>query len=194
MMMSSLEIFVLAVALAMDCFTVAVVSGVLLKRPEWRVMARFSLLFGLFQAGMPLVGWLLAEHFSHYIEDYDHWIAFVLLAVLGGKMIVESFREKELHAFNPVKLSTQTALALATSIDALAVGISLACVGYATPASLLFPLITIGMVSSGLGMVGFLLGIRFGVQVSKRMKPALLGGVILIIIGVKILLSHLYGL
>ena len=193
-MMSFLDILVLAVALSMDSFTMAIISGVVLKRRDWGVIVPLGFLFGFFQAAMPLLGWLLTARFSRYIEAYDHWIAFALLVLIGGKMIVGSFQEKVQYAFNPVRLNTQIALALATSIDALAVGISFVCVGYTTLGSLLFPLLAVGIASFVLGVAGCLLGIRFGVTVSRRMKPELFGGVILVFIGIKILFSHLYGL
>ncbi len=193
-MMGFLDILVLAVALSMDSFTMAIISGVVLKRRDWGVIVPLGFLFGFFQAAMPLLGWLLTARFSRYIEAYDHWIAFALLVLIGGKMIVGSFQEKVQYAFNPARLNTQIALALATSIDALAVGISFVCVGYTTLGSLLFPLLAVGIASFVLGVAGCLLGIRFGVTVSRRMKPELFGGVILVFIGIKILLSHLYGL
>ena len=192
--MGFLDILVLAVALSMDSFTMAIISGVVLKRRDWGVIVPLGFLFGFFQAAMPLLGWLLTARFSRYIEAYDHWIAFALLVLIGGKMIVGSFQEKVQYAFNPVRLNTQIALALATSIDALAVGISFVCVGYTTLGSLLFPLLAVGIASFVLGVAGCLLGIRFGVTVSRRMKPELFGGVILVFIGIKILFSHLYGL
>ena len=86
-MMSLVDILLLSVALAMDCFTVSIVSGMILGRKEWSTILQMSLLFGVFQAAMPFIGWLATSHFSQYIEDYDHWIAFALLAFLGGKMI-----------------------------------------------------------------------------------------------------------
>lgn len=193
-MMGFLDILVLAVALSMDSFTMAIISGVVLKRRDWGVIVPLGFLFGFFQAAMPLLGWLLTARFSRYIEAYDHWIAFALLVLIGGKMIVGSFQEKVQYAFNPARLNTQIALALATSIDALAVGISFVCVGYTTLGSLLFPLLAVGIASFVLGVAGCLLGIRFGVTVSRRMKPELFGGVILVFIGIKILFSHLYGL
>ena len=193
-MMGFLDILVLAVALSMDSFTMAIISGVVLKRRDWGVIVPLGFLFGFFQAAMPLLGWLLTARFSRYIEAYDHWIAFALLVLIGGKMIVGSFKEKVQYSFNPVRLNTQIALALATSIDALAVGISFVCVGYTTLGSLLFPLLAVGIASFVLGVAGCLLGIRFGVTVSRRMKPELFGGVILVFIGIKILFSHLYGL
>ena len=200
--MSILELWLLAVALAMDCFTVSIVFGVLLRKIEWRTILAVAFLFGLFQAMMPLAGWLVTNSFSSLIEDYDHWIAFGLLAFLGGRMIKESFSddeeegeaEAEAKHINPRKLKTQLVFAVATSIDALAVGISFTCLGFNTISSLSLPLLIIGFVSLAFSIVGSLLGIRFGKGVEKRLKPELLGGIILIIIGIRVLCEHLFGL
>lgn len=200
--MSILELWLLAVALAMDCFTVSIVFGVLLRKIEWRTILVVAFLFGLFQAMMPLAGWLATNSFSSLIEDYDHWIAFGLLAFLGGRMIKESFSddkeegeaESEAKHINPRKLKTQLVFAVATSIDALAVGISFTCLGFNTISSLSLPLLIIGFVSLAFSIVGSLLGIRFGKGVEKRLKPELLGGIVLIIIGVRVLCEHLFGL
>lgn len=200
--MSILELWLLAVALAMDCFTVSIVFGVLLRKIEWRTILVVAFLFGLFQVMMPLAGWLATNSFSSLIEDYDHWIAFGLLAFLGGRMIKESFSddeeegeaEAEAKYINPRKLKTQLVFAVATSIDALAVGISFTCLGFNTISSLSLPLLIIGFVSLAFSIVGSLLGIRFGKGVEKRLKPELLGGIVLIIIGVRVLCEHLFGL
>ena len=198
--MSILELWLLAVALAMDCFTVSIVFGVLLRKIEWRTILVVAFLFGLFQAMMPLAGWLATNSFSSLIEDYDHWIAFGLLAFLGGKMIKESFSDDEEEEkaeakhINPRKLKTQLVFAVATSIDALAVGISFTCLGFNTISSLSLPLLIIGFVSLAFSIVGCLLGIRFGKGVEKRLKPELLGGIVLIIIGIRVLCEHLFGL
>lgn len=191
-MMSLFDILLLSVALAMDCFTVSIVSGMILGRKEWGTILQMSLLFGVFQAAMPFFGWLATSHFSQYIEDYDHWIAFALLAFLGGKMILESFKPEEHRVFNPRRLRTQLLLSVATSIDALAVGISLAVTGYTTMLSLAEPLWWIGIGSFVFGVAGHLLGLRFGSLVSRRLHPELIGGLILLFIGVKILLVHLF--
>lgn len=198
--MSILELWLLAVALAMDCFTVSIVFGVLLRKIEWRTILAVAFLFGLFQAMMPLAGWLATNSFSSLIEDYDHWIAFGLLAFLGGRMIKESFSDDEEEEkaeakhINPRKLKTQLVFAVATSIDALAVGISFTCLGFNTISSLSLPLLIIGFVSLAFSIVGSLLGIRFGKGVEKRLKPELLGGIVLIIIGIRVLCEHLFGL
>ena len=209
--MNLLDIILLAVALAMDCFTVSIVSGVLFNG-QWTMdngqlstrsnnyplsilhfpLLRMAFLFGFFQAMMPLLGWLGISHFQAYMEAYDHWIAFVLLGFIGGKMIWESFGDEEDQHFNPSKLRTQLLLAIATSIDALAIGISFACTGFTQLSQLTMPLLIIGIVSFLFSLVGYHLGRRFGKTITRRIKPELLGGVILVLIGVKILMTHLF--
>jgi len=204
--MSVLDIILLAIALAMDCFTVSIVSGVILNGQGTRHEAQdtrqntqgimqnalqLAFLFGLFQALMPLIGWLGISHFQTYMEAYDHWIAFALLGFVGGKMVKESFDDKAVSHFDPRRLRTQLLLAVATSIDALAVGISFACTGYDTLSQLTLPLVIIGLASFVLSLLGLFLGRRFGSIINRRLKPERFGGIILILIGVKILLSHL---
>lgn len=192
--MSLLDIILLAVALAMDCLTVSIVSGVLLGgeiKEEGGKMIRMAFLFGFFQALMPLIGWLGISYFQSFIEDYDHWIAFSLLAIIGGRMVWESLNPAEEQHFNPRRLRTQLLLAIATSIDALAVGISFACTGYTSFGQLTLPLVIIGVVSFLFSLIGYQLGARFGRSIAHRLKPELLGGIILIGIGIKILIEHL---
>lgn len=204
--MNLLDIILLAVALAMDCFTVSIVSGVIdhgdwhndsseakIRVPVPVIYLRMAFLFGLFQAMMPLLGWLGISHFQTYMEAYDHWIAFGLLGFIGGKMIWESFGDEEDQHFNPNRLRTQLLLAIATSIDALAVGISFACTGFTMLSQLTMPLVIIGIVSFLFSIVGYHLGRRFGKTITCRLKPELFGGIILVLIGLKILLSHLLG-
>ena len=194
--MSLIDIILLAVALAMDCLTVSIVSGVIevkseeVKSEKWWII-RMALLFGLFQAMMPLIGWLGISHFQAYMEAYDHWIAFAMLGFIGGRMVWESFGSDEEQHFNPRKLRTQLLLAIATSIDALAVGISFACTGYTAVGQLTLPLIIIGVVSFLFSLIGYRLGARFGRSIARKLKPELFGGIILIGIGVKILAEHL---
>ena len=204
--MNLLDIILLAVALAMDCFTVSIVSGVIdhgdwhndsseakIRGPVPVIYLRMAFLFGFFQAIMPLLGWLGISHFQAYMEAYDHWIAFGLLGFIGGKMIWESFGDEEDQHFNPRKLRTQLLLAVATSIDALAVGISFACTGFTMLSQLTMPLLIIGIVSFLFSIFGYHLGRRFGKAITRRLKPELFGGIILVLIGLKILLSHLLG-
>lgn len=189
--MNSFDIWLLAVALAMDCFTVSIVSGVIVRRWLWAMILRMAFLFGLFQAMMPLIGWLGTNHFSEQLEAIDHWIAFGLLAFIGGKMIRESFGSEEEKLFNPQNLKTQLLLAVATSIDALAIGISFACTGYNAVAQIVSPLCVIGLVSFLFSLFGYQLGVKFGKSIARKLKPELLGGSILIGIGIKILITHL---
>ena len=166
--MSLLDIILLAIALAMDCFAVSIVSGVL-TRKRW--LPRMAFLFGFFQALMPLIGWIGISFFRSNIEAYDHWIAFALLLMIGGNMIRESFSPEEEHFFNPLRLRTQLILAVISQ--------------------LLLPIIIIGVVSSLFSIIGTRLGARFGQAIAHRLKPELLGGLILIAIGIKILITHL---
>ena len=196
--MNLLDIIFLAIALAMDCFAVSIVSGVIMRshpqQPgEKFAVARMAFFFGFFQAMMPLLGWLGISHFQSMIEAYDHWIAFTLLLIIGGNMIREAFGPEEEQHFNPRKLRTLLILAIATSIDALAIGISFACTGYEHLSQLSLPLSIIGVVSFLFSILGYQLGSRFGRAIARRLKPELLGGIILIFIGVKILFSHLFA-
>ena len=191
-MISVLDLLLLSVALAMDCFTVSIMSGVILRHGFNAAILRMAVLFGVFQAAMPLIGWLGTAHFSQYLEAVDHWIAFGLLAFIGGKMIKESFDGDEEHqSFNPLMLRTQLLLAVATSIDALAIGISMACLGYDHLSQLTFPLLLIGVVSILFSLIGYWSGVRFGRIIARRLKPELFGGLVLVFIGLKVLVSHL---
>lgn len=192
-MISVLDLLLLSVALAMDCFTVSIMSGVILRHGFNAAILRMAVLFGVFQAAMPLIGWLGTAHFSQYLEAVDHWMAFGLLAFIGGKMIKESFDGDEEHqSFNPLMLRTQLLLAVATSIDALAIGISMACLGYDHLSQLTFPLLLIGVVSILFSLIGYWSGVRFGRIIARRLKPELFGGLVLVFIGIKVLLSHLF--
>lgn len=189
--MNSFEILLIAIGLAMDCLAVSIASGIIIKKVEWRTMLTMAFFFGLFQAAMPFVGWLFASRFSHLIESVDHWIAFLLLLFLGGKMIIESFKEDDCKKdFNPASLKVVLALAVATSIDALAVGVSFAFLGMSTIDAILMPISIIGLVSFIISLCGLLFGIFFGCR--HNMRVELWGGLILIIIGCKILIEHLF--
>ena len=190
--MTHFEIWILALGLAMDCFAVSVAAGIFLKKFEPGTVARMTFLFGFFQALNPLLGWLGTNHFRYLIESYDHWVALGILALLGINMIVESFREEECRRFNPRKKKVIYTLAVATSIDALAVGISFSCVGYASAAELVYPLAVIGVVASAMTLFGTWLGVRFGCGLARKLHADFLGGVILIFIGIRVLIEHLY--
>ncbi len=189
--MNLFAILLLSVGLAMDCFAVSICSGLSLRRIHWRTILETAFFFGLFQALMPVVGWALSLGFNRYIESYDHWIAFGLLVFLGIRMIREELHKdghEECHSC-PNELKTILLLSVATSIDALAVGISFACIGYGDLPSILLPAAAIGLVSFLFSVAGFLSGIFFG----RRFQPkaGLLGGIILIAIGLKVLGEHL---
>ena len=191
--MTGLEIWLLAIGLAMDCFAVSIASGIILKRVRMRPMLIMALAFGFFQALMPLLGWIGASFFSHLIENIDHWIAFAILAFLGGRMVLESFKDEDCrHEFDPTSLKVVSALAVATSIDALAVGVSFAFLGVRSFSSILPSIGIIGFVSFALSFVGLMFGIRFGCGIARKLRAELWGGVILMIIGTKILIEHLF--
>lgn len=191
--MTGLEIWLLAIGLAMDCFAVSIASGIILKRVRMRPMLIMALAFGFFQALMPLLGWIGASFFSHLIENIDHWIAFAILAFLGGRMVLESFKDEDCrHEFDPTSLKVVSALAVATSIDALAFGVSFAFLGVRSFSSILPSIGIIGFVSFALSFVGLMFGIRFGCGIARKLRAELWGGVILIIIGTKILIEHLF--
>ena len=191
--MSAIDIIFLSAALAMDCFAVSIVSGVSCGKWMTGLMIRMAILFGVFQAAMPLAGWLGISFFASYLEAVDHWIAFGLLSFLGGRMIRESVSagNNEEHHSIPSALTTQLLLAVATSIDALAIGISFACTGYKTVAQLSFPLVVIGVGSFLFSVLGNRLGIRFGIAIRRKLNPELFGGLVLIFIGIKVLLTHI---
>lgn len=187
--MSTLEVWLLAISLAMDCFTVSITSGIIMRRICWRTILVMSFFFGLFQALMPLIGWFCGNRFYHLIERFDHWIAFGLLFFLGIRMIKENFSSEDKCCFDPTLLKVILTLAVATSIDALAVGISFAFVGMNTLISILFPIFIIGIVSFVMSVIGNLAGVYLGKHVNLHM--GLWGGIILIGIGIKILYEHL---
>ena len=191
--MTHIEALILAVALAMDCFAVSIASGIIMKRIKWQPMLLMATLFGLFQAVNPIVGWIGTDYFHNLIESFDHWIAFAILAFLGGRMVVESFKEEEKRNFNPESVKVMFTMAIATSIDAFAVGISFSCMGIGSWSELLFPLVAIGLVSFLLSIAGLLFGVKFGRRYARRLRAELWGGLILIAIGVKVLVEHTLG-
>lgn len=191
--MTGFEIWLLAVGLAMDCFAVSIASGIILKRTQWRPMLIIALCFGFFQALMPLLGWIGASFFSHLIESIDHWIAFAILVFLGGRMALESFKDEDCKKeFDPTRLKVVFALAIATSIDALAVGVSFAFLNFKSFSDIFSSISIIGFVSFTLSMIGLFFGIRCGCGIARKLRAELWGGIILIIIGLKILIEHLF--
>ena len=179
------SILLVAVGLAMDSLAVSVSGGIVMRPFSMRQSLRLALTMGIFQAGMTLLGWALGVGFSSYITAYDHWIAFVLLAFLGGKMIYESFGDED-HTISSFSLKTLCTLGVATSIDALAVGISFAFLNM----SMIVPTIVIAAVTFAFSIAGIYIGRQFGRHIHNYAE--VLGGIILIGLGVKILLEHLY--
>ena len=186
--MTIIELILLAVSLAIDCFTVSITSGLILKRVRMRTFLTMAFFFGLFQALMPLIGWLGASQFSRFIEAYDHWIAFGLLAFLGGRMIVQSFGNEEEEHFDPTLFTTILTLSVATSIDALAVGVSFAFSGMQTWGDIDLPILLIGIASFVLSLAGSFIGVFFGQRIHFRVEW--IAGIVLIAIGVRILMEH----
>jgi len=176
-----------AIALAMDSFSVSVCGGSLLSAdcPRRRVAGHTGLVMGGFQAAMPLAGWLGAGLLSQRLAAFDHWIAFGLLAFIGGRMVYEALHPNCDPSINLGRWSTLAVLGVATSIDALAVGVTYAFVGYA----ILLPVAVIGLVAFGFSYLGVLLGARVGSLLRDR--APLLGGVLLIALGTRILVQHL---
>lgn len=191
--MTSFEIWLLAVGLAMDCFAVSIASGIVLRRVQWRAMLLMSLSFGIFQALMPLIGWTAASLFSHLIEEIDHWVAFGILGFLGVRMIREGLKSEECReTFDPTRLFVVFTFAVATSIDALAVGVSFAFVGMEGVGGILPAVGIIGFVSFLLSLLGLCFGIQCGCGLARKLKAEVVGGVILVLIGCKILVEHLF--
>ena len=189
--MTHFEIWLMALALAMDCFAVSIASGIIFKKIIWRPMLSMAFLFGFFQALNPLLGWFGTDLCRNIIESVDHWLAFAILGFLGVRMIIESFKEEEKRRFNPRRYKVIFTLAIATSIDALAVGISFSCMGYHTALSLCYPLAVIFLVSFVLTLVGLGLGLKCGNGLAKKMRAEMWGGIILLFIGGRVLLEHL---
>lgn len=181
------ELFLIGVGLSMDAFAVAVCKGLKMQKLRLGQGALIALFFGGFQALMPLLGWVLGKQFEAYITSIDHWIAFVLLAVIGGKMVVESFKkdDEEDDGAERFDLKELFVLSIATSIDALAVGITFAFLQVNIWSSIAL----IGATTFVLSFVGVLIGHKFGAKYKN--KAELVGGIILILIGLKILLEHL---
>jgi putative Mn2+ efflux pump MntP len=185
--MAPLTLIGIAIGLAMDAFAVAIAAGLALGEVSARQTLRLAWHFGLFQALMPVVGWLAGLTVASWIEPLDHWIAFGLLAAIGGKMIYEALRDHGdvRDRADPTKGWSLILLSIATSIDALAVGLSLALLDVA----IWYPAIVIGLVAGGFTAAGLHLGRRFGSLLGRRVE--IVGGAILIAIGLRILVEHL---
>lgn len=183
-----IEILLIAVSLAMDAFAVSVSTGIAVPGFGVRQAARIGAWCGFFQFAMPLIGWFLGTSVKSYIQAVDHWIAFVLLAFIGGHMVWDALHSAcGEEAVTDLSTKRLFLLALATSIDALAVGVTLAFIDV----NILLASAVIGVVAFVLAMLGGLLGRRLGCLFQRR--ATLLGGAVLVLIGVKILFEHLSG-
>ena len=183
------ELVVIAVGLAMDAFAVAVCKGLNMRKINVKQTALIALFFGGFQAGMPLIGWFIGSQFAQYVASVDHWITFILLAIIGGKMIKESFEKEENCDCCESKLSLKelTALAIATSIDALAVGVTFAF-EYERNKAITVIVLT-GVITGLLSAIGVFIGHKFGAKYKN--KAELTGGLVLVLMGLKFLLEGL---
>ena len=175
--MGVIELLLLSIGLAMDAFAVSVCKGISMKKINCKKSCIIGLWFGGFQALMPTIGYFLGSAFESLVTNIDHWIAFILLGIIGGNMIKEAFcKEKEDEESNDdISFKTMFVLAVATSIDALAIGIT-------------FAFLKVNLLLA-ISMIGIIIGNKFGSKYEK--KAELAGGIILILIGIKILLEHL---
>ena len=185
--MDLLDIVLIGVGLAMDAFAVSVCKGLTMSRQDWGKTLIIAGYFAVFQMLMPLLGYLVGMRFSEFVRSVDHWIAFILLGLIGGNMIRESFQEEEGKMTDDVSFRTMLPLAVATSIDALATGITFAFMRV----DLWLSIGIIGLITFGMCTAGVPLGRAVGKKLEKRAELA--GGIVLILIGTKILLEHLLG-
>lgn len=184
--MTLFSLIILAIGLSMDSFAVSLSSGVMMQPFKVGSAIKFAIIMAIFQGVMPVIGWLLGVGFRDYIEAYDHWIALLLLLYLGARMIYEAQQEDEEKCFNPACIGTAMTLGLATSIDALAVGISLSFLHV----DMLQSALVIGITTFIFSIVGLCIGKKIGCYLKKSAEVA--GGIILILIGVKICIEHLF--
>lgn len=184
--MSMFELFWIAIGLSMDAFAVAICKGLAVKQSVWKKAIVAGLYFGGFQALMPAIGYILGAQFKDKIVEYDHWIAFILLGIIGSKMLKESFNKgDEDYADASVNVMKMLPLALATSIDALAVGVSFAFL----KVNIIMAVTFIGITTFVCSLAGVKIGTIFGAALKSKAEAA--GGIILILLGFKILVEHL---
>lgn len=184
--MGLVELFLIAVGLSMDAFAVSVCKGLAMKKCTWTKAGIVGLYFGVFQAGMPVIGYLLGVQFKNIITSIDHWIAFILLGIIGANMLKEAFeKEDESECDEALDVHTMVGLAVATSIDALAVGVTFAFLQVKIIPAVCF----IGATTFLISVAGVKIGNVFGSRYKKRAEIA--GGIILILLGAKILIEHL---
>lgn len=184
------ELVIIAVGLSMDAFAVALCKGLCMRKLDIKQTALIALFFGGFQALMPLIGWFIGSRFAHFITSVDHWVTFILLAVIGGKMIWESFKHEEDECVVPeskLDLKELFALAIATSVDALAVGVAFALTY--SQNEVFAAVALIGIITALLSATGVFIGHKFGAAYKNKAEFA--GGLVLVIMGIKFLLEGL---
>lgn len=186
--MGIIELIILSFGLAMDAFAVSICKGLAMTKMKWKNAIIIGAYFGIFQAIMPLIGYLLGITFRDIITNIDHWIAFVLLFTIGMNMIKEALSKKKEKENDSVKFKEMLILAIATSIDALAIGVTLAFL----KVNILTAILMIGIITFIISIIGVKIGNVFGDKYEK--KAELAGGIILILLGIKILLEHLIGI
>lgn len=179
------ELLLISIGLSADAFAVAVCKGLSMKKYDWKKGFIIALYFGIFQAGMPVIGYLLGSTFESFITKIDHWIAFILLCTIGANMIREIFSNEEKNSNDLVNFKTMLPLAIATSIDALAIGITFSFL----KVNIIAAFTTIGLTTFIMSFLGSKIGNKFGDKYEKKAK--FIGGLILILMGIKILLEHL---
>ncbi len=186
--MGLVELIILSVGLAMDAFAVSICKGLAMKKMKWKNAIIIGLYFGIFQAIMPLIGYLLGVRFQSAITSIDHWVAFVLLVGIGANMIREAMSKEKEEASDSIKVKDMLILAIATSIDALAIGITFAFL----EVNITLAVSLIGIITFIISVIGVKIGNIFGDKYEK--KAELAGGIILIGLGIKILIEHLLNL
>ena len=179
------EILFMSVGLGMDAFAVSICKGLSMIKMKWKNAIVIALYFGIFQAMMPFIGYIIGTNFSEAVSSIDHWIAFILLSVIGINMIIETFKKEDSKEDSSISFSNMIILAIATSIDALAVGFTFAFL----KVNIYEPIISIGIITFILSAMGVKIGNMFGEK--YKGKSQILGGIILIVIGLKILIEHL---
>ncbi len=182
--MGSTEIILIGIGLAMDAFAVSICKGLSMKKINWKKAIIIALYFGIFQAIMPSIGYCFGTTCQGFVTKIDHWVAFALLSFIGANMIKESFSEQKENCNDKIDFKTMTVLALATSIDALTVGISFAFL----KVNLLLAMCIIGIITFIISIIGVKIGNKFGKKYEN--KAEFVGGLILICIGIKMLIKH----
>ena len=184
--MDTISIILIAIGLSMDSFAVSITNGLTIRVLNAKRVLTISFSLAIFQAIMPLIGWFAGIGIEKYIKEIDHWIAFILLSIIGSKMIYEGIKKNEIAKDSELKIITLIGQSFATSIDAFAVGISFAILNL----SIVTPVLIIGLITFGFSLAGLQLGKYFGKQLGRSVE--VFGGIVLIGMGIKILIEHLY--